>query len=155
MLKCRRKSETKSLKRGFWCFLESWSVKLTKRIDIIIFKQARPVPNHFQVSMLLFFLGSLSFGMWKFSFLASQNWNCCESCETCRDQTYPKSFESQKTNQYNGKWGHILTNQYQKNNWAVIKGPWMVGLCRGLNYPVLLGLLQANIRIPIGYTPWN
>ena len=54
-IKCWRESNIKSLKRRFWCFLESWSAKLTKRIDIIIFKQARPVPDHFQVSMLLFF----------------------------------------------------------------------------------------------------
>ena len=49
--------QTLNHSNGGFGALESWSTKLTKRIDIIIFKQARPVPDHFQVSMLLFVEG--------------------------------------------------------------------------------------------------
>ena len=125
-IKCWRESDIKSLKPRFWCFgiLECKTYQKDRYHN---FQTGTSCSRQtiFRFQCCCFFWASLSFGMWNFPFWASPNWNFCESC----DQTSPKSFESKKN------------QPIPKNTWAVIKGPWMVGLCGGLNYPVILGLL--------------
>ena len=94
-IKWWRGSDIKSLKPRFWCFgiLECKTYQKDRYHNFQTGTSGSEPLSGFNVA---FFEGRWHLQCETSPFLASQNWNFCESCETCRDQTSPKSFESQK-----------------------------------------------------------